>query len=397
MQYAEKSPHNNFKMKLIIKILLPLLVLAAGAGIAYWLEKNKPEPEKKKEVSQLPSLFVAPVERKTVQLQVSSQGEVQAVVEVDLVSQLSGQIIRAADEFVEGGQFKAGQTLLWIDDADYQLSMKRAQARLAEADVRLEQALADAKVARQQLADTRNPTALALKKPQLAEARANRQAAEADVAQARLNLQRTRISLPFDGRMKSISRNLGSYVTVGTVLARGYATDQVKLRLPLSDLQLQYLGLPLGYQASQEDAREVLLHAKIAGEPRQWRGRLSQIDAAYDARSRVVYATVLVEAPYDSSRYPMPLAVGLFIGADIDGRKLEDALVIDRAALQPGGKVFRVNQKNRLEIVPVRVVYKSPQFAVVDGELAVEDALVISAIRNPVSGMEVKTLQGQSE
>ena len=380
-------------MKLLIKIILPLLVIAIGAGGAYLLEQYKPEAEKKKEVSQVPSLFVGVVDERDVMLTVSTQGEVRAVTEVDLVSQLSGRIKAVSDEFIEGGRFKAGETLLWIDDADYRLAVKRAQARLAEANVRVKQTRADAEVARLQLANTRNPSALALKKPQLAEAKANLQAAQADVEQARLNLSRSRISLPFAGRIKSIDANVGQYVTVGSRLGRAFATDRLKLRLPLTDHQLAHLGLSPGFIATAQNAPAVDISATVAGKLHHWQGRLTRIDAAYDQQSRLLYALAEVEQPYDSNRYPMPLALGQFVNADIAGRKLNNALVIPRAALRAGDLVYRVNDKNQMQILDVEVEYKSPDLVIVKGNLKKGDKVVTSAVRNPLPGMEVQTMQ----
>ena len=388
---------NHFKMKLFLKILLPLLVIAAGMGVGYLLEKNKPEAEKKQEVSQAPSITVAPLTRQTLRLTVSTQAQVRAVTEVDLVSQLSGLVKSVAPEFIEGGRFKAGETLLSIDDSDYRLAVKRAQARLAEANVRVKQTLADAEVARLQLADTRHPTALALKKPQLAEARANLQAAEADVALARLNLLRTRISLPFNGRLESIAANVGQYVTTGRTLGRAFATDKVKLRLPLTDQQLAYLGLPVGFIATPDNAPKADIHTVVAGKTWHWQGRLTHIDAAFDEKSRLLYAVAEVDQPYDRKRYPMPLAVGLFVNVDIQGRLENQALMMPRAALRAGNKVFRVSKLNRLEIIAVKVRYKSPQRVIIDGPLNAGDAVIISAIRNPVQGMEVKTMGAQDK
>jgi RND family efflux transporter MFP subunit len=382
-------------MKLIIKILLPLLVIAAGVGIAYLLEKSKPEPEKKQDVSQVPSIFVAPVEQRDAQLTVSTQGDVRAVTEVDLVSQLSGRIKAVSPEFIEGGHFRAGDPLLWIENEDYRLAVKRAQALLAEANVRVKQTRADAEVARVQLVNTRNPSALALKKPQLAEAKANLQAAQADVELARLNLKRTQISLPFAGRIKSINANIGQYVTVGSRLGRAFATGRVKLRLPLTDHQLAHLGLSPGFIATKSNAPVVDISAEVAGKLLHWQGKLTRIDAFYDQQSRLLYALAEVEKPYDQDLYPIPLVVGLFVNVDIDGRKVKNALIIPRAALRAGNLVYRVNDKNRLDIIDVEVAFKSPEMVIVKGALQKGDKVVVSAVRNPIQGMEVHTMQEQ--
>ena len=384
-------------MKLFLRILLPLLVIATGMGVGYWLKKHKPVAEKKPAVSQTPSITVAPLIRQTLRLTVSTQARVRAVTEVDLVAQLSGLVTSVAPEYIEGGRFNAGETLLSIDDSDYRLAVKRAQARLAQANVRVKQTLADAKVARLQLANTRHPTALALKKPQLAEAKANLQAAEADVALARLNLRRTRISLPFNGRFESIAANVGQYVTTGHTLGRVFATDKVKLRLPLTDLQLAHLGLPVGFIAVPGNAPKVDIHSVVAGKTWHWQGRLTHIDAAFNGKNRLLYALAEVDHPYDRKRYPMPLAVGLFVNVDIPGRLEKQALIMPRAALRADNKVFRVSSHNRLEIMAVKVRYKSPQRVIIDGPLNVGDRVVVSAMRNPIQGMLVKTMDARDK
>ncbi len=382
-------------MKKILKIAAPLLMLAVGIGVAMILDLNKPEPEEKKEIIHAPSLMIDEVSHKDITLKVYTQAEVKANIEVDIVSQLSGLVKAVSPEFVGGGRFAANETLLWIDDADYQLGLEGSQARVAEADVRVKQAEADAEVARVQLLGTKNPSPLALKKPQLAEARANLIAAQADLSLARLKLDRTRISLPFEGRLKSTSANIGQYVAPGTILARGFATDKVKLRLPLTDQQLTYLGLPIGFVAKDKDAPRVDLKAFVAGKERSWQGSLKRIEASFDETSRLIYALVEVDKPYHE-KHSMPLAVGLFVNVEIYGRKIEQALVIPRPALRSGNKVYLVSEQNRLHIKTVDVVYKSSDLVVIDSGLEAGQKVVISTVRDPIEGMDVLVMEKES-
>ena len=382
-------------MKKLIKIVAPILMLAAGGGVAMMLDWTKPEPEKKKETSHAPSLLVAQVTRRDMTFMISTQAEVRANTEVDVVTQLGGLVKAVSAEYIEGGRFDENMPLLWIEDSDYKLALKRTKARLAEANVRLKQVEADAEVARLQLINTKNPSALALKKPQIAEARANLIAAEADMSLARLNLSRTRISLPFKGRLKSIQTNIGQYVTPGTVLARGFATDKVKLRLPLTDQQLAYLDLPIGFVATKGNAPRVDFKAIIAGKERVWQGRLTRIDASFDEQSRLLYALAEVEDPY-AEKFSMPMAVGLFVTAEIYGRTVDQALVIPRSALRSGNKVYLVDDKKRLNIKTVRVIYKSTNMVVIQSGLEVGQSVVISAVRNPIQGMDVLIMQQDS-
>ena len=76
----------------------------------------------------------------------------------------------------------------------------------------LAQALADADVAKKQLANEKNPSDLALKLPQIAQARAALEAAEIGLERAQSDLERTQITLPFDARITQTSVDEGQYL-----------------------------------------------------------------------------------------------------------------------------------------------------------------------------------------
>ncbi|MCV6625175.1 MAG: efflux RND transporter periplasmic adaptor subunit [Cellvibrionaceae bacterium] len=376
-------------MNRLLKFIAPAAVIGLGVAAVAVLNLTKPEPEKKEQASQAPSLFVESVTSQQVTLSVRTQAEVKPITEIDLVSQVSGMVKKVSPEYIEGGRFEAGQTLLWIDDADYQLALKRAQARVAEARTRVEQTEADAAVARQQLKGYKNPSALALKKPQLAEAAANLKAAEADLAQAELNLKRTKISLPFAGRLKSISANIGQYIGAGSKLGRAFATDKVKLRLPLSDSQLASLNLPIGFVAEADNAPLVELSATVGGQLKTWQGQLTRVAAAFDQNTRLVYALAEVKDPYAQQT---PLAVGLYVKAQVYGETLEQALAIPRAALRAGNKIYVVDENKRLDVREVQVIEKSPERALIRGAVQAGEQVVVSPLRNPSQGMAVNTM-----
>ena len=154
------------------KALLPLAVLAAGIGVVVVLNATKPPPEVAAEPPKAINVYTELAQRVTSQLSVETTGEVRATVRSELVAQVAGRVVQVSDEFVEGGRFDPGETLVTIEDTDYRASFNEAEARVAAAEVDLETALADADVARKQLQGVKNPSALALKKPQVSRARA---------------------------------------------------------------------------------------------------------------------------------------------------------------------------------------------------------------------------------
>ncbi len=375
-------------MKTITRVVAPVLVLAASAGAYALLQISKPDPEKSEDGPRPISVYTESVKREDVSLRVITQGEVRARTQIDLVSQVAGRIESVSPEFTEGGRITPNSTLLKIEDADYRLLLSQAQANVAEAELSVQQALADADVARKQLRNDPTASPLALKKPQLAGARARLLAAQANMDQAQLNLERTNVSLPFHGRLISTRVDIGQYVTPGAVIGRAFATEVVEIRLPLNSSQLASLGLPIGYTAASDGGPPVRLSAAVAGQEQHWQGKLTRLDASVDPESRMLYASAEVTDPYgeNTSDKGMPLAVGLFVEAEIEGRKLSGAYTIPRSALRAGDTVFVIAQ-GRLEVRPVTVVHSSPKRTIVSTGLAVDEKVITSPIRNPVQGM----------
>ena len=378
----------------LTKIIAPALVIAASVGAYTLLHATKPSPEKSDQGPRPLSVYTTSVEQEDVTLQVITRGEVRARTEINLAAQVGGRIVSVSPEFTEGGLVEPDAVLLQIESTDYELALRQAEARVAEAHVGVEQSLADADVARKQLRNQAQASDLALKKPQVAEARARLKAAEADLAQARLNLRRTDITLPFSGRLIETSVDIGQYITPGTVVARAFGTDTVEIRLPLDDTQLASLALPIGFTAAPGAGLPVTLSATVAGQPQQWLGKLLRLDASMDPQTRMLYAIAAVDDPYGKnvSATGMPLAVGLFVQASIEGRKMGSALVIPRDALRAGNIVYIINTQGLLEIRKVEVAHTSPDRAVVSAGLQAGEQVITSPVRNPVQGMTLIAL-----
>lgn len=382
-------------MNKLTTFLAPLLVMALGAGVFATLHWAKPEPEKKEELPRPLSVFVEPVEQTNVALTVETSGEVRARTEVDIVAQVAGRVISVSSEFTEGGMVFPGLALITIEDTDYRFAMLQAEAVVAAAEVGLQQAQAAANVARKQLRNAANASDLALKKPQVAQANAAIKAAKADLSQTQANLARTKISLPFTGRVISTSVNVGQYVTTGTRLGRAFSTDVVEIRLPLNDSQLASLDLPIGYIAPADGGLEIDITATVAGREQSWHGRLTRLDASIERETRMLYGIAEILSPYDNniSQHGMPLAVGLYVNVKIQGREIKNAYVIPRNALRAGNQVYVINDKGRLEIRKVHVTHSSVRQAIIASGLSPAERVITSSIRNPIQGMALEALQ----
>ncbi len=390
-------------MKLKLKSFIPLFIFIAGIAVVMMLGALKPTPEE--EETQTPALTVNAVPAQYVEQNVSSnfQGEVRAKTNIDLIAQVTGKVIEVSDKFIEGGQFEAGETILRIDDADYQVALKSAEAAVASAKVDLEVELGTAATNAKQWEELQGlpvteASPLTLNKPQVDRARARLAAAQAELAQAQLNYQRTFISAPFAGRMVSKNAELGQFVARGASIGRAYATSSMEIRLPMTDVQVAELGLPLGYaiqaQASEADLIPARVSAVFGVDEKVWSGYLRSVDASIDPETRLVYATVVVDEPFTAGiNHTIPLVPGLFVDVELDGAAQVAGVQIPRMAIRHGNEVY-VAEDGVLRKRAVSVIFTNEEFAVADpnnSEIVDGDMVIVSPVPGAFSGMALKT------
>lgn len=373
-----------------------LLVLLAGGGLSYGLLVGKPSPEPETAPALLAPVVdvrvVAPAVRA---LSVETQGTVRPLREIKLVSQVAGRVENVSPRFAQGGFFAVDEPLVKIEDIDYQFLIARAESQVAAAKQKLAEERGRALQAKREWRDlgTVQANALFLREPQVASAKAALRASEADLEAARLDLARTSIGAPFNGRISEKFVDVGQYVSLGTVVANIYDTDVAQVRLPLTDQQVALLDLPLIYNNELPAARigvPVVLHARFANREWEWQGKVVRTDASIDESSRVVYAVVEVEKPFarePGSERP-PLSPGLFVGATITGRQLQQVVELPRSALRSDGTVIVVDSASLAQSRPVHVLDSDTQHVWVQG-LNEGERVIVRQPTLVIAGMQV--------
>ncbi|HOP23350.1 MAG TPA: efflux RND transporter periplasmic adaptor subunit [Gammaproteobacteria bacterium] len=387
-------------MKKIVKIFIPLSILVGSVFAVQALVASKPPIEKKPKEQRVVSLFVDEVKAETVNLSVSTYGEVNPKTEIDLTSMVSGQVVEISNQFAEGGIFTKGDVLMKIDDTEYQAAVTRAKANVASAKVKVEEEIANSKIKEDQWKRKghANPSDYALNIPQIKEAKALLEAAQADLKNAELNLQRTQVKAPFDGRVLSESIGLGQYISANTVLGHIFATDVVEVKMPLTDSQLQELNLPIGFVANIDNAPKVTFTAKNSKESSQWDGKIVRTQAAIDNQTRLIYAIAEITNPYNTNETSsMPMAVGLYVDANIQSKKSQDTLVFPRVALHNNEKVYVINDDEELEIRKVEVLSTSADLVHVSNGVKAGEKVVVSTTPTVIDGMKVKAISRDEE
>ncbi len=377
-------------MRKIVRYFLPvgLIVLAlvlVGGLIAVNRAKR---PERKEEAVHGTMVEAIPVELVSLNLSVYSQGSVAPRTETTLVAEVAGIIVNVSPNFVAGGFFRRGETLLEIDPSDYQAGLKRAQANLASRKAQF----ADQKArADQALKDWKNmgrqgkPSDLTLRKPQLAEARANVQDAAADLQKAQRDLERTHIKVPYDGLGRAKQADIGQYVAPGTPLGVTFDIDTAEIRLPLSATDVSFLDLPSATDPADKPRLQVTLTTGNSDIGGRWQAEIIRTEGVIDEKSRVTYAVAQGVDPYGvhGQSHQGELKFGTFVRAEIQGLRANNVFKLPRSVLRADNTVLVADATRKLVIRQVNVLRAEPRWVyirdgMVDGDMVITTTLDVA-------------------
>lgn len=378
-----------------MRILLPFGVLLMGLVTAFIVMASRPKPESEQRQPEPPLVEVLEAQPQSVRLTVTSQGVAMPRAEIDLVTEVAGKVIHVHPAFAVGGSFHRGDVLVAVDPRDYQYAMIEAQSRLAEAQRLLlqEEAQGDQALKEWQVLGQGEATALALRKPQLAEMRANLAAAKADRAKAELQRTRTVLRAPFDGRIRVKHVDVGQYIVPGEKVAHLYATDSIEVHLPVSMEQLVYLDMPWVSEknGSEPTAPSVTLKATIGGITARWTGHIIRTEGALEPTTGQLSLVARISQPLSERGNGQPLLPGTFVQAEIEGKEYHHVFVLPPAVVNTRTEqVLLVGEGNRLKIQQLDILKHEPDRVIVRGGLHAGDQIILSGIDVPIDGILVQ-------
>lgn len=395
-----------------LRFVLPIMVIGFAALSARLISANKPEPQIRDEQASIAAVDATRLKASRYPVLIRSRGTVQPTLANTLVPAVPGTVTSIDDDFVVGGRFSAGDVLLQIDPRDYDIALTQAQANLAQANAQLseEQALAGQATAEwRSLGRSGEPSALTLRQPQLAAAKANSEAAVAQVLRAELDLERTRVVAPYDGIVTERLVDTGQFVGLGAPVGSIHSLHAVDVSLPLTNRQLTFLQLPnaaqgeiqgdiLNRAADSDSANHsnklvaqnypaVELTASVGATQLLWKGLLIRAEGI-DPTTQQLNVIVRVQQPYTQA--DRPLRVGQFVQAKIEGQVLEDVFVIPRSALREGREVLIVDANNLIQRRDVNVVWSDNERVVIDAGVQAGEVLVTTPLSTVANGTPVQ-------
>ncbi len=439
---------------LVLHVLLPLAVLGGGYLVARHLIATAPTTKKTHRERSARAVEVVEVGRTTRAPKLEAMGLVKPSRVVTLRPRIPGEVVGVSPEFQVGGRFDAGDDLVHIDPADYDLAVALAQARLdaarasvaqarsailqaeatrgqqqaaiqqAEANLQLEEG--NQTVARRELemlagSGERANRELVLRAPQLAIARATVAAARAGLAaadsgvqtaragldaaqagvglaeaqldQARLERDRVTIQAPFNAWIRETHIEVGAVITTNANVATLVGSDAywIEVTLPVSELPWVVLPPP---DAAGTKASGVVIRDRAAWGPSGSRtGRVLRLLGDVESAGRLARLLVLVEDPLHlaaGASPRYPLLTGAYVRVEITGREIADVTVLDRAWLRQGNVVWVADAADTLRIRSVQVTWRGRDTVFLGGGLESGDRVITTDLSAPVDGMPVR-------
>lgn len=366
-------------------------VLLVFLVISFLIIGNKPENKTKPVAAPKPlAVETEAISLTNHQFIIDSFGSAQPKTQSLLVSQVTGEITEVGSGFDDGGYFSKGDTLVQIDPRDYQVNVTLAESELlqnqlalAEEQARANQALIDW----QRLSNGDKAPSLVLRKPQLAAAQAKVESAKSNLEKNKLDLQRTQIKAPYDGRIKNKKVDIGQFVNANTQLAEIFATDAIEVRLPIKNSELAFINLPGNFQNKtvSQSYPKVKIISEL-GKPQTWDGKIVRTEAAIDATSNQLNVVARIENPFiaDAQHYS-PLKIGQYVKAQIEGVKLTDVIVIPNRSIYQGSYVYLLHD-GLIQRRNITTAFQTSEKSLVTEGLQAGDQLITSTLGQIPSG-----------
>lgn len=384
------------QMRKMISKTMPLWIILSSLAMAVVMIMAKPPAQAVENKFIPPLVETQPVVKQNIRVLIESQGTVSPRTEIILMSEVSGKIEWMSDQLQTGATFSVGDVLLKLEKRDFELAMIAAESNLSQARVNFERELAESELAEKEwkrIKGKGKASDLTLRKPQLAQAKALLAAAEAGYEQAERNFSRADVKAPFSGRVRSKNADVGMVVSPGVTLAQVYATDFVEVTLPIAEQDLEFLDIPLdGRFIPKDDQPKVTLYIEYAGKSNQWKGKITRSSAEIDSQTRMLSVMAQVSDPYKNIGQAMPLKVGMFVKAKIEGKELPDIVIVPRHTVR-NEKIWVVDREGILRQKSVEILRYERDMAYIYGGLDSTEAVLLTRLGVLIDGMKLNQKQ----
>jgi len=422
-------------INIVKRIVICLAVLLVGiVGMLALANMKKPPAEAKRSERPL-QVEAVRAQFEDVPVTKTGFGEAQALTVVDLAPEVSGKIVMTHPRLEVGEIIPKDEILFEVDPRDYQAALQQARATVSQLEnailrlrkqylndkQRLKTLERSRKIAKDEFerlkrlyevdkVGTRSGVdsaemaynsainqaeqlyqTVTLYPIQIKEAQSNLTAARARLDLARTNLERCRVSVPFNARVKAKHIETGQYVTPGKQVLTMANDERLEIHVPLDSRDarewLQFNGQHRSASTAWFTGLKPVtctIRWTEAPEAHVWEGELNRV-VKFDQQTRTLTVAVRLEAQQARSKDPLqlPLVDGMFCAVDIPGRSMQQVVRLPRWAVSFENTAY-VASDGRLKTVRVSVARSENEDVFVSGGIAPGDLVITTRLVNPL-------------
>ncbi|WP_051305454.1 efflux RND transporter periplasmic adaptor subunit [Desulfogranum mediterraneum] len=389
---ATVSPPSGI-IRFLLRVVMPLATLVSGGLLTVYLLETGPQARHLPPEQHAVQVHTVTAHFGPSPTVIPAMGVVSPAQSIELKAELSGEVMAISEQLLPGGRFAAGEAMLRLDPREYQLALRQKKSAVAQARNDLDLEEGNQLVARRELELSGEEVSeversLMLRKPQLSSLETALAIARADHELARLDLERTILSAPFNGIVQERTVNVGSLVSSATTLARFIGSDRYWVEVSVPEAQLSWIAVA---DVRGRGGAEVRVYNPTAwGKERFRRGRVIQLLPALESQGRMARLLIEVDDPLalEAEQQGEPrLLIDSFVRVAIQGTPLASALSLPRAYLRDGDEVWLLDRDGTLDIRQVTIAYKNQDRVLVTAGVEEGEELIVSDLVAPVQGM----------
>jgi len=378
---------NKSKSQLMIVACVGVVTAAAFAAL-YLLRPTAPVEKIQERVERLE---VITAKKMDVFPTVNTQAVVESSLNINIKSQVSGQVVCTSPRFESGGIFDTGEVIMRIDPSDYELALIQAEVNVAKAQQTLSVELEQTDLAKidWEKYGQGEATDLVLRIPQLREAEAGLKGAQANYDTQRIRLERTAIKAPFPLMIDQKQVDLGQIVSVNQDLVKVFGTEEAEIRMPLSQKQLDLLNVRNVGILPEEKVLNVKVRDLTREDGVVWDAQILRLDGSVDRKSRVYYAVATIYDPINIKyeKETPPLLPGVFVNLEVFGPKISNVFKVPAMAMRDDDNIF-IYADNKLITKRVEILDRDQSFITIKSGINEGDYIVPKPPYSYVPGMK---------
>lgn len=352
----------------------------------------KEKESKNQQAMQAPKVSVIQVEPQNVPLSFEFAARAQGSKETQVRAQVGGILLKR--NYVEGSHVEEGSVLFQIDPKPYKVALDQAQARLAQAEAEVK----NAKIQLERTLKLFKQGYASEKAKDDAQANydalmANKELAQAEVEGAQLNLDYTTVTAPISGLTSMEVQSEGSLISTSGdagLLTHLTQVDPIYVIFSASENEVMALTNMVESGKIQNPYNDSAIHAKVKlgdGQTYKYNGQINFINPTIDTSTGTVKLRAVFPNP-DKIIRP-----GQFLRLVMEGLTRLDALIVPQDAVMQGANgayVYRVNPQNIVEMVSINTGLSTENGGwIVDTGLKKGDKIIISNLMKIRPGMTV--------